>query len=198
MSVISINTDSLVKGADRFKNMGKELADMVDLVLEKNIVQMEEGAKQRAPGDMGFLRQNISADTSKYLHKELTANAFYAAYMEFGTGVYAAQYVATLPVDWQAYAAQFKAKGQGSGTFFDFLVAIKEWVKRVGIGVSYNVSTRRKNRQSNADIENVAYAIAMSILRKGVRPHPFLYPAYREQLPKLETDLENALKAFGR
>ena len=184
MSVIYIDTSSIAKGAERFKNMSKELAESVDDVLNANVLEMEEKAKQRAPGDRGFLRQNISADISKPLHKELTVNAFYASYMEFGTGVYAAQYASSLPADWQTFAAQFKGSG-GGGTFAEMVKNIAEWVRRKGIA-------------SGNDINSAAYLIARSILINGVKPQPFLFPAYMAQLPQLKKDLDNALKAFGK
>jgi HK97 gp10 family phage protein len=179
MSVIYIDTSSLSSGADRFKVMGPELASAVDDVLNANVLEIDAKAKQLAPGDRGFLRQNISADTSQFLRKEITVNAIYAAYVEFGTGAYAAQYVSTLPEDWQTFASQFKHE-QGSRSIKGILFVLAGWFSRHGIDKQH------------------AYFIARKIFIYGTKPHPFLYPAIQAQLPQLETDLNNALKAFGK
>jgi bacteriophage HK97-gp10 putative tail-component len=179
MSVIYIDTNSLKGGSDNFKNMSAQLAGVVDDVLNANALEIDAKAKELAPGDRGFLRQNISADTSQFLRKQITVNAIYAAYVEFGTGAYAAQYVSTLPEDWQVFASQFKHE-QGSRSIKGLLFVLTGWFSRHGI-----------NKQQ-------AYFIARKIFIYGTKPHSFLYKAYQAQLNQLETDLNNALKAFGK
>jgi hypothetical protein len=198
MSSIFIDTNQLSKGAERFKNMSAELASSVDTVLDANVQEMAEKAKQNVPGDRGFLKQMISADTSKFLSKQITVNAPYAAYMEFGTGIYAAQYISTLPENWQSFALLFKGKGQGD--YFDFLNAILDWVKRKGLSNVTNSYTGKKvgGKAAQENLLVLAETIAWSIIKKGVHPHPFLYPAFRDQLPQLELDLDNVLKDLGK
>lgn len=183
MSSIFIDTSQLTKGADRFKNMGSQLESVVDDVLNANAIELEEKAKQRAPVNEGLLKGQISANVSGHLRKEIAVNAFYAAYIEFGTGAYAAAYASSLPPTWAEYAQKFK--GKGNGTFAEMLTNLQTWVRLKGIA------------QGN-EIKSVAYLIARSILRNGIKPHPFLYPAFAQQKPILEQDLENALKQFGR
>lgn len=43
----------------------------------------------------------------------LAAHSSYAAYLEFGTGQFAASYVSTLPTDLQEYAMTFFVNGKG-------------------------------------------------------------------------------------
>ncbi len=198
MSVITIDTSQLSKGAARFNNMSAELADLVDDVLNTNALEMAEKAKQFAPADRGFLRQHISAKTDTFLIKEIVVDAPYAAYVEFGTGKFAAEYVASLPADWQEFALQFKGKGRGD--YFDFLNAILDWVKRKGLSDVTNSYTGKKvgGKAAKENLVVLAEAIAWWILKHGIKQHPFLRPAYKGQLFKLGRDLVNALKAFGR
>jgi hypothetical protein len=56
------------------------------------------------------------------------------------------------------------------------------WVKRKGIGNGKND-------------KGVAYVIARSILQKGLRPQPFLIPAYEQEKPKLIQRLKKLLNA---
>jgi len=125
----------------------------------------------------------------------VVASAKYAAYIEFGTRKYAAAYVATLPADWQAYAATFK--GKAGGDYFEFLNAILDWVQRKGITARYSVKTRKRLRNSKADDERLvdaAQAIALSILRNGIPAKPFLYPSVNKTLPTLKKKLRAIFK----
>jgi len=126
----------------------------------------------------------------------ITVAANYAAYMEFGTRKFAAAYVSTLPQDWKAYAATFK--GSGGGTFDEFIMRLMAWVKRKGIGETFDIKTRRRVRQGKQSAattrEADAYAIALHILRHGIRPHPFLYPAVKAHTPGLIKDIQNIFK----
>lgn len=58
--------------------------------------------------------------------------------------------------------------------------ALTLWVKRKGIGGGKDKS--------------IAYAIAISILRKGMRPQPFLIPSFETEKPKLINNIKNLLK----
>jgi hypothetical protein len=60
--------------------------------------------------------------------------------------------------------------------------ALTLWVKAKGIG-------NGKNQKG------LAYIIALSILRKGLRPQPFLIPAYEQEIPKLKTNIKRILNA---
>ena len=104
---------------------------------------------------------------------EIVVAANYAAYLEFGTRGFAAAYVATLPTEWQVFAAQFKG---GGGSFEDFFMNIIDWVKRKGIEPA------------------AAYPIAIKILRFGIAAKPFLYPAVEINKKILIDNLKAVLK----
>lgn len=144
-------------------------------------------AKQFAPVDEGDLRSAIYSE-SVPMGVSVGCAVNYAAYLEFGTRKFAAAYVASLPPTWQAYAAEFK--GKGGGDYFEFLNAILDWVIRKGIASRFSVKTQKKieinlekpstgkvGKDDYDRLHDTAYAIALSILRKGIAPHPFLYPA---------------------
>jgi len=112
---------------------------------------------------------------SVFQHPGTLSNTFgasmnYASFVEFGTRKFAAAYVATLPKDWQSFAMQFK--GGGSGTFQEFVMSLVGWCKRHGIS------------------EKAAYPIALKILRNGLKPQPFLYPAFNKNKDQLIKDLK--------
>jgi hypothetical protein len=59
--------------------------------------------------------------------------------------------------------------------------ALMEWVEKKGIA-------------SGKQTKSVAYIIALSILRKGLRPQPFLIPAFEQERPKLKLRILNIIK----
>lgn len=165
-----------IKGIDAIakatKNLTVELKQEINNEFAKFGFDVQADAKNFAPADEGNLRNSIEV-----LNKDLSVSIFsrldYAAYLEFGTRKFAAAYVNNLPADWQTYAATFKGKGNGSGDFFE---TIRRWVKRKGIEDKY------------------AYIIALNILRNGIKAHPFLYPAFRDNIPIFEKRLKALTK----
>lgn len=129
-------------------------------------------AKIRAPKDEGHLVGAINPKFGK-MAASVTVAVDYAAFPEFGTRKMAAAYVSTLPADWQTYAAQFKGVGGSFGNFFERIFA---WVKRKGIDPA------------------AAYPIAIKILRDGIKPHPYLFPAYEHTIADLKRNLKTLFK----
>ena len=137
-------------------------------------------AKQNAPVNEGKLRQSIQAEyaNENNIVASVGVAVNYAAYLEFGTRSYAGAYVSSLPNDWQTYAASFK--GKGGGTFDEMLLNIMDWVRSKQLSGTYSVKTQRRTGALGArDFEDaeVAYPIALAIIRKGIKAQPYLYPA---------------------
>lgn len=176
----------------KFKTMADTIGPAVDKALTKGAMRVALEAKKRAPKDRGGLAASISADTATMLDKRVSANVFYAAFIEFGTGKHAAAYVGSLPAEWKDYAATFKGSGDG-GTFDDMVMEIYDWIKRNKIGYTYNVNTRRRDKVGKqtgrtTDMAS-AYYIAKMILLNGIRPQPFFYPAFMQEMPKIEAEV---------
>ena len=139
---------------DLNRKLDKITADVkkrLDAELYAFALETVEMAINLAPADEGILRNSITLDKGE-LVVEIIVAVNYAAYLEFGTRAFAAAYVATLPPTWKEYAATFRG---GGGGFEDYFRNIFEWCKRKGIE------------------ESAVYPIAISILRNGIRPHPF-------------------------
>lgn len=189
-----------IKGLDATIKRVEELASTIKQDVNDELTafvnNVARDAKILAPVDEGHLRGSINADNSVNESASVTVSTNYAAYLEFGTRKFAAAYVATLPSDWQTYAATFK--GKGDGTFDEFVQSLVAWVKRKGIGATYNIKTRRRDRvgkqSAQTTAEADAYAIALWILRNGIRPHPFLYPAVMKNLPEIRKRMEELTK----
>jgi hypothetical protein len=145
--------------------------------------------------DEGNLLRNINPEYGSG-SVTITANTKYAAYIEFGTRKFAAEYVSSLPPDWQAFASTFKGKSN-SGDYYDFLNAILDWVSRKGITARYSVKTKKKLKNNKEDDERLlaaATAIAFSILKNGIKPKPFMYPSINKNLPVLIQNIKDVFK----
>lgn len=172
-----IDVSGLIKLQGKLKSIKTELENRLDDVLNANAEEIATTAKRLAPKDFGQTAASISANTAKKLEKHISVNVFWAAYMEFGTGQFAAEYVASLPEDWQQYASQFRGSTGERG----LLEKIQEW-------------TRRKGIATGKDYKSVGYLIYRSILIHGIHPHPYLFPAFEQQKPKVIKDVENVVK----
>lgn len=169
-----------VKGLDatikKFEDLAKNTQEDVQAALNDFGDRVETMAKQLVSAnssDEGNLLRSISKEYGNG-YVTIKATARYAAYIEFGTRKFAAQYVSSLPPDWASYAATFK--GSAGGTFEEFLASILAWAKRKGID------------------EEKANFIAKLIMINGIRPKPFLYPSVNAELPQLVQDIKAIFK----
>jgi HK97 gp10 family phage protein len=187
-----------INGMDKLFNDLNKLSEKIktEVALEMNAsaLNIQNNAKKNAPVNFGVLRNSIELveelGGGKLIYT-VGSKLSYAPYIEFGTGG-----KVTIPNGYENFARQFKGK-QG-GTFQQMLNALVEWVKRKGLVGTYSVKTQKrtgnKKIQSKQN-ESAAYAIAISILKKGLRPQPFLIPAYEQEIPKLKEKIKNIVNA---
>jgi HK97 gp10 family phage protein len=144
--------------------------------ISASALNIQSGAKRLAPVNFGQLRNSI------YLKEQnvdngyvftVGSNASYAPYVEFGTGG-----KVSIPAGFEELASGFK--GKKAGTFKDMVQALTLWVRRKGIG--------------GGNDKSIAYAIAISILKKGMRPQPFLIPAFETEKPKMISNIKKAIE----
>lgn len=190
----------------RLKALNRNVERIVEAEVADSAQAIERTAVQFAPKDMGSsgLAGSIKARQETALQWEVIAGVFYAPYIEFGTGK-----KVQIPAGLEQYAAQFKGKRQGGGSWKEFVRKIYEWMKRNGIHATDADTTTIKSgkNKGNKRVSKVdqnaadlayAYNIARSIYLKGISPRPFLFPAYNQEKEKLKkrllAELKNALK----
>lgn len=170
-----VRIEGLSKVLAELKEKTTAIQNNVDRELTAGAEAIATMAKQLAPVYEGRIKQAIIPDTREKLHKEVTCNIYYAPYIEFGTGR-----KIQIPAGLEAIAAQFKNQAK-RGSFDDMVKALAEWVRKKGLAGTYSVKTQRrtgnKANRANEDMQ-VAYLIARSILRNGMKAHPFFFPAY--------------------
>lgn len=160
---------------NRLKKFPSSVTKEIDGEIEDSFRKINREQLRRAPVDEGGLKQAIGFKKNKPLDYEMFGNKTYMPFMEFGT-----KRRVKVPAELTSYAMQFKQSGPKIG-FDEFLKIITAWVRRKGISGSYSTKTRRrvggKGQQAQEDAD-VAFPIALSILRHGVKPHPFFFEPY--------------------
>ena len=161
---------------NKLDNLPKVLVNEINGEVKEAAEHWAFLAKQDAPVDVGFLvggigtKFNTKNENGALLGVSwsVESNSEYSAPMEWGT-----KRRARVPAELQSYANQFRGKGGDGQGFYDEILA---WVKRKGIGAlttkSGNIS---KRLDSTIAQEQAAFAIYLSIIRHGVRPHPFFF-----------------------
>lgn len=100
----------------KFDEWTEDIQYMVGGEIEAFGMNVADEARQNVPIDNHFLQNSIVNAYTENDGKpktEITVGAPYAAYVEFGTGQFAADYVTGLPAELQEYAMQFFVSGKG-------------------------------------------------------------------------------------
>lgn len=163
----SIKFNGFKEYADKLKNSGRTLLAVADAEASVSAINIERLAKQKAPINLGNLRATINHQKVKDGVWEVTVSAEYAAYMEFGT-----KSKVSIPPGLEEYARQFKGPGTGKNP----KEMIFAWCKQKGIP------------------EEAWQWIYISIMVKGVKPQPFLFPSVREEEPKFLQNVKAAIE----
>jgi hypothetical protein len=103
----------------KIKNISEKKLNEIEIEVEKFAGKVVADAKRLVPTDKGILKNSIHSETtnsSNEIVAKFIIGKTYGAYVEFGTGDYAAIYVPTLPEKWQKLAKEYKGthkiKGQ--------------------------------------------------------------------------------------
>lgn len=185
----SVKISGLESIVAKIQKKSDEMEKKVQAELKQFGIDARAEAVARAPVDESKLRGSINFKEER-LKVSLIVAVYYGAFIEFGT-----RKRTDIPAGWEQFAAQFKGAA-GRGNYKDFVQAIYEWVKRKGITNRYSVKTRKAIRikQGSEDDDRArqaAYAIAYSIIRNGIKPHPFFIPAVNHARVALENRLKN-------
>ena len=176
---ININTKTdkvAIKGLDKLvkklRDLDKDADIKIDAVTDGVALEIATDAKQTARNkgvyDNGELVRGIQYTKVEDNHYQIVAKAPHSPYQEFGTGMYV-----DVPAEMQEVASRIRSNPKGN--FKEGLQAIKEWCKRKGID------------------EGAAYPIFLSIIKKGIKPRPFLYPAFQKGKIEFIKQLEKLL-----
>jgi hypothetical protein len=128
-------------------------------------------AQEAAPADQGILRNEISVEKIDELNYEVISGAEYSPFVEFGT-----RHKTQIPPGLEEFASDFAGGGNiKTPTSLTAKEAIFAWCERKGIE------------------KKIWYAIYVSLMVKGVTPHPFFFKQGFIVKPKLEANIQNVL-----
>jgi hypothetical protein len=202
MARVKVDLGGLKDFKIQLRKVVKQKAKEIDAVLEAGVGRMRRGAIRDAPADQATLRSGITYEKTGDLQYTLFSNAFHSVYMEFGTK---GNYRPIPGVD----PSEFKATGEGK-TGKGFYDSILEWVKRKKITGTYSTNIKRnkdgtfstkKTRgkrvgsaiDQQIEDEQAAFAIYLSIIRHGVKPHPFFFKQQEQESPRIIREIQNVL-----
>lgn len=177
--MITVNIIGLEQFKSKMNRASNKVKTEVSGEMEGAAMEFVAGAKKDLAaqgGDRGTLLRSISYKPIDAFNYEISANAFYAPFIEFGTKAKFDPYPGT-----EQFAAEYKGvKGTGALKLID---AIKGWVKRKGIA-------------TGKEIDRVAFLIARSIYRNGIRPKPFFFKQITPVRENLYRRLKNILNGI--
>lgn len=182
----------------RLRKMPEAITTAVAAEIQAGAQVIASEAKTNAPGDTGILRNMIGALKKDAMTWEVFSGAIYSAYVEFGTGA-----KVDIPAGLEDFASQFQGAA-GKGDVGDFVNVMIDWVRRhleyfdeqeydeESGAVIYHRG--RVSKASEEDrIERIATAIVIKILRDGLSPRPFFFPAALKREPIIIERIKEAL-----
>jgi HK97 gp10 family phage protein len=178
MAGFTFDIGNLSEVLKRLDTLDAKVQQEVKDEINASALNIESMAKRLAPVNMNTLRGSIykkERKVEKGIVYTVGAKASYAAYVEFGTGG-----KVSIPAGFEDLANGFK--GKKAGTFKDMVEALMQW------GIRKGYIEAGKNAKKHA------YFMAIKILKNGLRPQPFLIPAFEAEKPKLIKNILNVLK----
>lgn len=169
MSVKFEGFEELEKKLKSFGDKGEEKLEEVIFDVATTFASNAKKNARAVAFDQGELTRSIEARKYHDGGASVVAHAYHAPYVEFGTGI-------QVSVPPEFYDIAREVQGRPKGDFQDGLENIRNWL-----------------RQHGSD-ERLAWVVLMSILRRGLKPRPFFYPAYLQAKKDLKIKGEKALK----
>lgn len=122
---ISMHIEGMDKLLNSLDQLSGEKMDNIEDIVEAGVRDMATEAKLRVPKNLGGLANSISVAHPGRFTFELIVQKFYAPYVNFGTGLYASQFLGSVEKEWSDYARQFFVNGKGrvkGNGFFTYAV----------------------------------------------------------------------------
>jgi hypothetical protein len=138
------------------------------------------------PTDEGFLKGSIEAVRVSPLNYEFVAGAFYAPFIEFGTGK-----KVKIPAGYNELAKESgQAAKASAGAKGNFEKRIEEWIKRKGIRPKQKATGKGSRAANDSAMKNLIFLIKMEILKNGIKAQPFFIPAFEKFKSQVKTKLD--------
>ena len=110
---LTIQITGVKEAFDKIKNNIKIASDEIDMEMGNGIEKIITQAKTLVPAQYSRLASSLRVNKIAKFNYRYGSNVNYAAYVEFGTGKYAASYVPSLENEWQELALSYKTSTPG-------------------------------------------------------------------------------------
>jgi HK97 gp10 family phage protein len=178
---ITFRLDGVQNAINRLAKAGGDIAEEVDMELADgaNLIRTNavKNVKANISNTTGKLSGAMFAEKIGPLRYEVGNSVFYAPYIEFGTGG-----KVQVPEQLRDVATQIKARPK-RGNFEGMVGAIFEWGVRKGYLSKNDPKARQRARWW-----------AIRILKNGIDPQPFLYPAFVASRKKIVERIRAVVK----
>lgn len=170
MATLGVNIKGLDAVLLKFGKAGQQelLAEISD-ELQVASQELRNKAVSKAPVNTGILRANINVE-GKDLSWIVYTVAEYSGYVEFGTKT-----KVNAPPEMKEDADKFR---NGKGSYEDFKKSISAWMRSKGIPAE------------------ALYPIMAKIMRVGIEPQPFMYPAYQEVKKDIDKTIDDVIQRY--
>lgn len=168
MAGFALDISGIKEVENAIKKIDAKATKGLSAELDTSSLNIQKMAARTAPGNLGKLKGSFNIDISNQLFKSVFSTVEYAPYVEFGT-----RGKVKIPSGFEQFAAQYKSSGQGAKGAWK---AIEFWIKRKGID------------------PKLTFVIFRSIMRNGIKPQPFMIPAYEKEKPALLKRLKDLFK----
>jgi len=172
----------------KFNSFSKEIRKEVAAEIKFSADAIRKEAVSKAPADEGKLRNSISVKKIDEVNYEVVVQNQIAPFLEFGT-----KKRFDVDSEFAAYAAGFRGvKVANAGTLDDNIL---KWVTRKKIRFDSAGGTTKSGRQRKLTFEQTAFIISRFIAFNGIKPHPFLLPAFKQERQTLIARLKRLVNA---
>lgn len=113
-SALNIEITGVKEAFDKVKANFNKISDEIDMEMGDGILKIVTQAKTLVPANFSRLRTSLYVNKLGKFNYEFGSNVNYAAYVEFGTGKYAATYVPTIEPEFQRFALTYKTSNPGN------------------------------------------------------------------------------------
>lgn len=129
---LSIEIVGVREALDKVKKDFNKISDEIDMEVGDGVQKIISLAKTEVPANFSRLATSLYFLKVGKFNYKYGSNLNYAAYVEFGTGKYAAAYVPSLEPEWQEYARTFQTSRPGKTDKHPYLYpATKEGLKNI-------------------------------------------------------------------
>lgn len=112
-SNFTIEIKGIQEAFNKVKNNFQKAKEHCDAEMGSEMEKIINTAKTYVPANMGQLRSSLKVEKLGPFYYEYGSNLDYAAYVEFGTGKWAARYVPSIDPEWQKLALTYKTSKPG-------------------------------------------------------------------------------------